>query len=107
MGVMAEIADRMMVMYAGRVVERGTKRELFLAPRHPYTQALLDSIPPSSGAKPKRLQDHSGFAPQSCSTAPPGCAFAPRCPQRFEKCVAEPVARWRRARRCLLQGDCA
>jgi peptide/nickel transport system ATP-binding protein len=89
MGVMAEIADRMMVMYAGRVVERGTRNELFLSPRHPYTQALLDSIPPLSGIKPHRLRTIPG-APPNLLNRPPGCAFAPRCPQRFEKCSAVP-----------------
>ena len=90
MGVMAEIADRMMVMYAGRVVERGTKEDLFVAPRHPYTQALLDSIPPLSGAKPKRLRTIPG-SPPNLLNRPSGCSFAPRCPQRFEKCSADPV----------------
>ncbi len=89
MGVMAEIADRMMVMYAGRVVERGTRNELFLSPQHPYTQALLDSIPPLKGAKPHRLRTIPG-APPNLLNRPPGCAFAPRCPERFEKCGTVP-----------------
>lgn len=89
MGVMAEIADRMMVMYAGRVVERGSKEELFLSPRHPYTQALLDSIPPLVGARPRRLRTIPGMPPNLLNR-PAGCAFAPRCPQRFEKCSADP-----------------
>ena len=89
MGVMAEIADRMLVMYAGRVVERGSKADLFLNPRHPYTQALLDSIPPLTGARPKRLRAIPG-APPNLLNKPPGCAFAPRCPQRFEACSTEP-----------------
>ena len=89
MGVMAEIADRMLVMYAGRVVERGTKEELFRVPMHPYTQALLDSIPPLTGEKPRRLRAIPGTPPIRLNR-PPGCAFAPRCAQRFEKCSAEP-----------------
>jgi peptide/nickel transport system ATP-binding protein len=89
MGVMAEIADRMLVMYAGRVVERGTKEELFRAPMHPYTQALLDSIPPLTGEKPRRLRAIPG-TPPILLNRPPGCAVAPRCAQRFEKCSAEP-----------------
>ena len=89
MGVMAEIADRMLVMYAGRVVERGTKEELFRVPMHPYTQALLDSIPPLTGEKPRRLRAIPG-TPPILLNRPPGCAFAPRCAQRFEKCSAEP-----------------
>ena len=90
MGVMAEIADRMLVMYAGRVVERGKKEELFLQPLHPYTRALLDSIPPLTGAKPKRLRAIPG-TPPNLLNRPPGCAFAPRCIERFEMCSAEPV----------------
>jgi peptide/nickel transport system ATP-binding protein len=89
MGVMAEIADRMMVMYAGRVVERGNKRDLFLEPRHPYTRALLDSIPPLSGEKPRRLRAIPGMPPNLLNR-PAGCAFGPRCTQRFEKCAMEP-----------------
>jgi peptide/nickel transport system ATP-binding protein len=89
MGVMAEIAQRMIVMYAGRVVERGAKREVFLDPRHPYTRALLDSIPPLEGEKPRRLRSIPG-SPPSLLNRSPGCAFAPRCPLRFEACVAQP-----------------
>jgi peptide/nickel transport system ATP-binding protein len=89
MGVIGEIADRVMVMYAGRVVERGTKREVLADPRHPYTRALLDSIPPLTGEKPRRLRSIRG-APTSPFNLPPGCAFGPRCPSRFEKCAARP-----------------
>ena len=90
MGVMAEIADRMMVMYAGRVVERGSKRDLFLEPRHPYTRALLDSIPPLSGERPHRLRAIPGMPPNLLNR-PAGCAFAPRCVQRFDRCSTEPA----------------
>jgi len=90
MGVMAEIADRMMVIYAGRVVERGSKADLFLSPRHPYTQALLDSIPPLSGERLHRLRAIPG-SPPNLLDRPAGCAFAPRCRQRFERCSADPV----------------
>ena len=89
MGVIAEIADRVMVMYAGRVVEQGTKRDLFLAPRHPYTRALLDSIPPLEGPRPRRLTSIPG-APPAMLDRPPGCAFGPRCGYRFERCSAVP-----------------
>ena len=89
MGVMAEIADRMLVMYAGRVVERGSKEELFLSPMHPYTRALLDSIPPLSGEKPRRLKAIPG-SPPNLLNRPKGCSFAPRCELRFEKCAADP-----------------
>ncbi len=90
MGVIAEIADRVLVMYAGRVVERAPKRELFLAPRHPYTRALLQSIPPISGERPKRLKSIAG-APPSLYDMPTGCAFGPRCAQRFAACAAVPA----------------
>ena len=101
MGVMAEIADRMLVMYAGRVVERGTKEELFRAPMHPYTQALLDSIPPLTGEKPRRLRAIPGTPPILLNRLP-GCAFAPRCAQRFEKCSVEPeLGKGERAAACF------
>jgi peptide/nickel transport system ATP-binding protein len=90
MGVIAELADRVMVMYAGRIVERGTKRELFSSPLHPYTLALLDSIPPMEGARPHRLKSIPG-APPALLNRPPGCAFAPRCSRRFERCVNVPA----------------
>jgi peptide/nickel transport system ATP-binding protein len=89
MGVIAEIADRVIVMYAGRIVERGSKRDLFLDPRHPYTQALLNSIPPLAGTRPKRLKSIPG-SPPSLLNRPTGCAFGPRCPQRFEPCGRQP-----------------
>ncbi len=90
MGVIAEIADRVMVMYAGRIVERGTKRELFTDPQHPYTQALLDSIPPLEGKRPYRLKSIPG-APPALLNRPAGCAFGPRCASQFEPCVNTPV----------------
>jgi peptide/nickel transport system ATP-binding protein len=90
MGVIAELADRVMVMYAGRIVERGTKRQLFSTPQHPYTLALLNSIPPLHGARPHRLISIPG-APPALLNRPAGCAFAPRCASRFEKCVDVPA----------------
>jgi peptide/nickel transport system ATP-binding protein len=90
LGVMAELADRIMVMYAGRIVERSGKAEILADPRHPYTRALLDSIPPLDGPRPHRLRTISG-APPSLLTLPAGCSFAPRCPQRFDACAAKPV----------------
>lgn len=89
MGVIAEIADRVMVMYGGRVVERGTKPDLFLNPQHPYTRALLDSIPPLEGVRPRRLRSIPG-SPPSLLDRFKGCSFAPRCPLRFEKCAVKP-----------------
>jgi peptide/nickel transport system ATP-binding protein len=89
MGVIAEIADRVMVMYAGRVVERGSKRDLFMGPQHPYTRALLDSIPPLTGERPRRLRAIPGMPPSPLDR-PHGCAFAPRCSSRFDKCAVQP-----------------
>ena len=90
MGVIAEMADRVMVMYSGRIVERGSKAEILLSPRHPYTKALLDSIPPLEGEKPKRLRSIPG-SPPSLFNIPKGCSFAPRCPSRFDKCAERPA----------------
>lgn len=87
MGVVSELADRVMVMYAGRVVERGSRAELFSAPQHPYTRALLGSIPPLTGEKPRRLPAIPG-SPPSLLRLPEGCAFGPRCPVNFEPCRA-------------------
>ena len=89
MGVVAEAADRVMVMYAGRLVERGTVAQVLSAPAHPYTQGLLAAIPPLSGVRPRRLSSIPG-APPSPAAPQPGCAFAPRCPARFDACAEKP-----------------
>jgi peptide/nickel transport system ATP-binding protein len=89
LGVMAELADRIMVMYAGRIVERSEKKNIFNDPQHPYTRALLNSIPQLEGAKPHRLNSISG-SPPSLLHLPKGCSFGPRCTQRFEACDAKP-----------------
>jgi peptide/nickel transport system ATP-binding protein len=78
MGVVAELADRVLVMYAGRVVERGTAAQVFDAPWHPYSWGLLGSIPPLDGPRPQRLPSIPGMPP-ALDALPPGCAFAPRC----------------------------
>ncbi|WP_448953359.1 ABC transporter ATP-binding protein [Labrys neptuniae] len=88
MGVVSELADRVMVMYAGRVVERGSRAALFSEPRHPYTRALLGSIPPLTGEKPRRLPAIPG-SPPSLLNLPQGCAFGPRCSVRYELCTGE------------------
>ena len=90
MGVVAEVADRVMVMYAGRIVERGSKRDLFTVPRHPYSWGLMDSIPPLDGPRPRRLKSIAG-APPSLLALPEGCAFGPRCRFRFDKCGKRPT----------------
>ena len=89
LGVVAEIADEVVVMYAGRVVERGTKRDIFYDPQHPYTWGLLGSIPRLDRPKPKKLHSISGMPP-SLINLPRGCKFRPRCPHAFEKCEEEP-----------------
>jgi oligopeptide/dipeptide ABC transporter ATP-binding protein len=89
LGVVAEIADVIMVMYAGRVVEMGSKRQVFYDPQHPYTWGLLGSIPRLDRPKSDRLHSIEG-APPSLINLPQGCKFRPRCPHAFEKCWEEP-----------------
>jgi oligopeptide/dipeptide ABC transporter ATP-binding protein len=89
LGVIAEIADEIIVMYAGRVVERGSKRDLFYDPQMPYTWGLLGSIPRLDRPRPERLHTIEG-APPSLINLPQGCKFRPRCPHAFEKCKEEP-----------------
>jgi oligopeptide/dipeptide ABC transporter ATP-binding protein len=84
LGVIAEMAQDVVVMYAGKIVERGTVDQIFEKPLHPYTQGLLASIP-GSGTKGKRLNVIKGTVPHPFNL-PPGCLFAPRCPHAFEKC---------------------
>ena len=85
LGVVAELCDRAAVMYAGKIVEEAPVDELFGAPRHPYTRALLGSLP-RLGRRERRLQSIDG-APPSLIGLPAGCHFAPRCP------LAQPVCR--------------
>jgi len=85
MGVVADIADRVAVMYAGRIVEQGEKRELFYDAQHPYTWGLLGSIARLDRPKPRRLTTIRGMPP-SLINLPPGCAFGDRCPHRFDRC---------------------
>ena len=92
LGVMAELADRIMVMYAGRIVESAGAEALFADPRHPYTNALLASIPPLDGPRPRRLHTIEG-APPSLLALPKGCAFAPRCVSTFAACDSIPALR--------------
>ena len=89
LGVIAEIADEIIVMYAGRVVERGTKRDVFYDPQMPYTWGLLGSIPRLDRPRPERLHTIEG-SPPSLINLPEGCKFRPRCPHAFEKCKQEP-----------------
>ncbi len=88
LGVIAGIADRVMVMYAGQVVEQGPVKALFGNPQHPYTRALLKTIPAISGPREKRLQVIDG-QPPILGAAPAACSFRARCPQAFDRCHAE------------------
>jgi oligopeptide/dipeptide ABC transporter ATP-binding protein len=90
LGVVADIADDIAVMYAGRIVEYGTKRQVFYDPLHPYTWGLLGSIPRLDRAKPKKLASIAG-APPSLINLPQGCKFRPRCPHAFDKCLENPA----------------
>ncbi len=87
LGVVAGLADRMMVMYAGRAVEKGTVDELFYDPRHPYTLGLLTSTP-NVEERARRLNPITG-SPPDLERLPRGCSFHPRCAFRFERCFAE------------------
>ncbi|MFO1151510.1 MAG: ABC transporter ATP-binding protein [Alsobacter sp.] len=87
-GVAVEVADRIAVMYAGRIVETGAVRDVMRAPRHPYTRGLLASRV-GHARKGERLRTISG-APPDLSQLPPGCAFAPRCPLAAEACRSDP-----------------
>jgi oligopeptide/dipeptide ABC transporter ATP-binding protein len=89
MGVVADVADRVAVMYAGRVVEQGTLRDLFYDPQHPYTWGLLGSIARLDRPKPRRLTAITGLPP-SLIRLPQGCAFSPRCAYRFDRCSEVP-----------------
>jgi peptide/nickel transport system ATP-binding protein len=91
LGVVAEMADRVVVMYAGRKVEQAPVEDLFARPRHPYTRGLLGSMPhlgDSVDETGKRLVEIQGVVP-SLKEAMPGCLFAPRCPNASERCRTE------------------
>ena len=96
MGVVAGIADRIVVMYAGRVIEEGPTRAVFRDPQHPYTWSLLGSIPRLDRPRPRRLTAIPG-TPPTVTEAATGCAFAPRCPHRFARCDELPALAPRRA----------
>ena len=93
LGVVAEVADRVAVMYTGRIVEETSVEEIFERPRHPYTQGLLRSVPKltmEGVTRSARLETIEGIVP-SPTNLPEGCHFAPRCPHRFERCTHEPM----------------
>ncbi len=87
LGIVARTCDRVAVMYAGRLVEIGPVRRIFSEPAHPYTKALLESVP-RFGARRARLAAIAGQPPDLASLAP-GCAFAARCPSALDRCVVE------------------
>jgi oligopeptide/dipeptide ABC transporter ATP-binding protein len=89
LGVVADIADRIVVMYAGRVVEQGTLDEIFYDPQHPYTWGLLGSITRVDRDRSERLAAIPGMPP-SLLAPPKGCHFRPRCPHAFERCTEVP-----------------
>lgn len=88
LGVIAGIADRVMVMYGGQVAEEAPVKELFARPQHPYTRALLKTIPKISGAREARLKLIEG-QPPIMSAAPTACPFRHRCEHRFDRCDVE------------------
>jgi oligopeptide transport system ATP-binding protein len=96
LGVVAGLADRMMVMYAGHAVEEAPVKEVYADPRHPYTLGLLGSLPRLDADRTERLQSIEGLPPDLIDL-PPGCPFQPRCPFAIDRCTEtrpelEPVA---------------
>ncbi|HMI80222.1 MAG TPA: ABC transporter ATP-binding protein [Solirubrobacterales bacterium] len=89
LGVVAEVADRVLVMYAGKVVEEGTLDEIFYDPQHPYTWGLMGSLTRLDRPRPRRLPQIAG-SPPSLLDLPEGCPFRPRCPHEFSKCPQLP-----------------
>ena len=92
MGVVAQVAETVAVMYAGRIVEQGGVDAVFGRPQHPYTWGLLGSIPRLDRPKPGRLPTIRGLPP-SLIDLPEGCAFAPRCDYVFNACRQRPSSR--------------
>jgi len=87
MGVIAEMSDRVAVMYAGRIAEIGALRDVVKSPKHPYTAGLMDSIPKVGQGK-DQLSHIRGAMPR-LQEIPPGCSFHPRCPEAFDRCQVE------------------
>ena len=88
LGVIAEITDRVAMMYAGQIVEHADVKELFANPQHPYTRALLETLPKMGEARAERLPSIDGQPPH-LDHEPVSCEFAPRCKHAFERCMAE------------------
>jgi oligopeptide/dipeptide ABC transporter ATP-binding protein len=109
LGVVSNICERVIVMYAGRIVEEAPVEALFSAPRHPYTAALLRCSPRIDGPMPQRLESIEGLPPRLEHAGFDACSFAPRCPFVAEDCLAEEPALVtiadQQRRRCIREGD--
>jgi oligopeptide/dipeptide ABC transporter ATP-binding protein len=93
LGVVARYADRVNVMYAGKIIERGTAREIYGNPRHPYTLGLLKSVPRLDEPRKEQLDPIDGLPPDLIGL-PPGCSFRPRCKFAIDRCATDlPVLR--------------
>ena len=105
MGVVAETCDRTLVLYSGNIAEHGPTGAIFSHPGHPYTSALLASIPPLRGVRPRRLPQIAGQPPNPAER-PPGCPFQPRCPHAHDACRTRPSLRARGEQdiACVLAG---
>jgi len=88
LGIVAGLAQRVMVMYAGFIIERAPVKDIYADPQHPYTQGLLGSLPRVDQRRADRLVNIEGLPPDML-TAPKGCPFAPRCPYAYDRCRAE------------------
>lgn len=88
LGVVARYADRVNIMYAGRIVERGTAKDIYKNPKHPYTVGLLKSVPRLDEPRKERLNPIEGMPPDLINL-PPGCPFQPRCPYAIQRCTQE------------------
>ncbi len=109
MGVVSEIADEVLVMYAGRMVERASKDSLFGNPLHPYTQGLMNSVPRLDRPKTERLEAIPG-QPASLLHLPQGCAFSNRCSKVHEACASRPIFSFQESGHgaaCFLAGSAA
>jgi oligopeptide/dipeptide ABC transporter ATP-binding protein len=109
LGVVAEIADRVVVMYGGRVVETGTLEQIFYDPQHPYTWGLLGSVTRLDRPRTRRLAQIRG-QPPSLVDPPQGCHFRPRCPHAFSRCTEVPplevrIGEGEHADRCWLSAE--
>ena len=109
LGVVAEVVDRVMVMYAGRVVESGTLEQIFYDPQHPYTWGLLGSLTRIDKPRTARLSQIAG-QPPSLISPPSGCQFRDRCPHEFGRCTQTPPLEQRvgergHADRCWLEPE--